>query len=90
MDLNEILNKPALATKAAKFMLGTKLLGQFGAVSSDITVFVALRGDGVVLTEAQSSSGNADAATDLVHLAVKTCRVRVASSPSRRSMATAT
>jgi len=34
-DLKEILNTPAQATKAAKFMILTRLLGQFGAVSKD-------------------------------------------------------
>jgi hypothetical protein len=34
-DLREILSKPALARRAAKFMISTGLLGQFGAVLTD-------------------------------------------------------
>jgi hypothetical protein len=33
MDLKEILNKPKLAKKAARFMILTRLLGQYGAIS---------------------------------------------------------
>lgn len=34
-DLEEILNTPAQAKKAARFMILTRLLGQYGAVSKD-------------------------------------------------------
>jgi hypothetical protein len=35
MDLKEILNMPSKAKKAARFMILTRLLGQYGAVSED-------------------------------------------------------
>lgn len=34
-DLEEILNTPRLAKKAARFMILTRLLGQYGAVSEN-------------------------------------------------------
>jgi hypothetical protein len=35
LDLREILNTPAQAKKAAQFMILTRLLGQYGAISED-------------------------------------------------------
>jgi hypothetical protein len=35
MDLREILNTPGLAKKAAKFMILTRLLGQYGAITEN-------------------------------------------------------
>jgi hypothetical protein len=37
MDLREILNKPEQAKKAARFMILTRLLGQYGAISENET-----------------------------------------------------
>jgi hypothetical protein len=36
-DLKEILNTPKLAKKAARFMILTRLLGQYGAISENDT-----------------------------------------------------
>lgn len=36
-NLKMILNMPKLAIRAAKFMLRTRLLGQFGAVNEEIS-----------------------------------------------------
>jgi hypothetical protein len=35
MDLKEVLNTPKLARKAASFIIRTRLLGQFGAITED-------------------------------------------------------
>jgi hypothetical protein len=37
-NLRTILNMPKLAIRAAKFMLRTRLLGQFGAVNEEETI----------------------------------------------------
>jgi hypothetical protein len=36
MDLKEILNTPKLARKAARFMILTRLLRQYGVISEDM------------------------------------------------------